>query len=85
MATFLPTQPRLVALLDALVCAVLTCRGTVANVLSQLVLPFNMVGSLLFLKTRYRKVHYIGSILAVYGVVRTNARPRAGVASCTCR
>lgn len=47
-----------------------TRRGTVANVLSQLVLPFNMVGSLLFLKTRYRKVHYIGSILAVYGVVR---------------
>ena len=51
---------------------VLPCvgSGTVANVLSQLVLPFNMVGSLLFLGTRYRKVHYIGSILAIYGVVR---------------
>jgi len=46
------------------------CSGTVANVLSQIILPFNMVGSLLFLHTRYRKVHYIGSILAVYGVVR---------------
>lgn len=32
-------------------------------------LPFNMLGSLIFLNIRYRHVHYIGSTLAIYGVL----------------
>jgi len=39
-----------------------------SNVLSQSVLPINMVGSMIFLRTRYRKVHYVGAILVIYGV-----------------
>lgn len=28
-----------------------------------------MLGSMIFLKTRYKKVHYIGAVLVVYGVM----------------
>eukprot|EP00753_Platysulcus_tardus_P016082 PLAT5399.4.p1 GENE.PLAT5399.4~~PLAT5399.4.p1 ORF type:complete len:469 (-),score=119.19 PLAT5399.4:17-1300(-) len=43
--------------------------GPLSNVLSQVVLPFNMLGSLCFLRTKYLKVHYIGAILVIYGVM----------------
>lgn len=43
--------------------------GTVANVLSQTVLPMNMLLSFLMLKTRYGKVHLVGATLAIYGVL----------------
>ena len=31
--------------------------GAVTNVMNQIVLPFNMVGSIIFLGTRYHKAH----------------------------
>ncbi len=42
--------------------------GTVANVTSQAVLPFNMLLSWLVLKYRFVPTHYIGAILVLYGV-----------------
>jgi drug/metabolite transporter (DMT)-like permease len=43
--------------------------GAITNVMTQVVLPFNMIGSMLFLGTRFKRVHYVGSILVVYGVL----------------
>ena len=37
--------------------------------MSQVVLPFNMFGSMIFLGTRYKKCHWIGSTLVIYGVM----------------
>lgn len=42
--------------------------GTVANVMSQAVLPVNMALSGFVLKYRFKATHYIGAALAVYGV-----------------
>jgi hypothetical protein len=42
-------------------------RGNLANVLNQLNLPFNMVLSYLFLQTRFKRGHILGSILVLYG------------------
>lgn len=42
--------------------------GTVANVTSQAVLPFNMLLSWLVLKYRFVPTHYIGAVLVLYGV-----------------
>ncbi|TDH65663.1 hypothetical protein CCR75_000711 [Bremia lactucae] len=41
--------------------------GNMANVLNQLNLPFNMVLSYLFLQTRFKRGHILGSILVLYG------------------
>ena len=41
--------------------------GNLMLVLSQLVLPMNMLMSISFLKTKYVKVHYIGAMLVIYG------------------
>lgn len=43
--------------------------GDLSNVLSQGVLPINMLGSAMFLRTRYKKVHYWGALLVVYGIL----------------
>ena len=43
--------------------------GAITNIMTQVVLPFNMLGSLLFLGTRYKQVHYVGAILVIYGVL----------------
>jgi uncharacterized membrane protein len=43
--------------------------GDLSNVMSQVVLPFNMIGSMIFLGTRYKKCHWIGSTLVIYGVM----------------
>lgn len=42
--------------------------GTVANVTSQAVLPFNMLLSWVVLKYRFVPTHYIGAMLVLYGV-----------------
>lgn len=41
--------------------------GNLANVLSQLNLPFNMVLAYIFLQTRFKRGHILGSILVLYG------------------
>ncbi|KAI9989692.1 hypothetical protein PInf_019977 [Phytophthora infestans] len=41
--------------------------GNMANVLNQLNLPFNMVLSYMFLQTRFKRGHILGSILVLYG------------------
>ncbi|RLN66169.1 hypothetical protein BBJ28_00018820 [Nothophytophthora sp. Chile5] len=41
--------------------------GNLANVLNQLNLPFNMALSYLFLHTRFKRGHILGSILVLYG------------------
>lgn len=41
--------------------------GNLANVLNQLNLPFNMVLSYMFLSTRFKRGHILGSILVLYG------------------
>ncbi|KAG4064016.1 hypothetical protein PC123_g1083 [Phytophthora cactorum] len=41
--------------------------GNMANVLSQLNLPFNMLLSYMFLQTRFKRGHILGSILVLYG------------------
>ncbi|TMW56559.1 hypothetical protein Poli38472_006569 [Pythium oligandrum] len=41
--------------------------GNLANVLNQLNLPFNMVLSYIFLSTRFKRGHLLGSILVLYG------------------
>ncbi len=43
--------------------------GAITNVMTQVVLPFNMIGSIIFLKTRYKKEHYVGALLVVYGIL----------------
>lgn len=43
--------------------------GDLANVLSQTILPINMIGSYIFLKTRFKKVHYWGALLVIYGIM----------------
>lgn len=42
--------------------------GDLSNVLSQSVLPINMLFALLFLKTRFKKNHYLGAFLVIYGI-----------------
>lgn len=42
-------------------------RGNMANVLNQLNLPFNMLLSYMFLQTRFKRGHILGSILVLYG------------------
>ena len=37
--------------------------------MTQVVLPFNMAGSIVFLGTKYKQPHYVGSILVIYGVL----------------
>ncbi|ETW03091.1 hypothetical protein H310_05517 [Aphanomyces invadans] len=41
--------------------------GNFSNVLDQLNLPFNMLLSLLFLNTRYKRCHILGAVLVLYG------------------
>ncbi|RQM14597.1 hypothetical protein DD237_004417 [Peronospora effusa] len=41
--------------------------GNMANVLNQLNLPFNMLLSYIFLQTRFKRGHILGSILVLYG------------------
>jgi hypothetical protein len=41
--------------------------GNLANVLNQLNLPFNMALSYMFLSTRFKRGHILGSILVLYG------------------
>ncbi|CAK4117697.1 unnamed protein product [Aphanomyces euteiches] len=41
--------------------------GNFANVLDQLNLPFNMVLSVMFLNTKYKRCHILGAILVLYG------------------
>ncbi|KAG7400015.1 hypothetical protein PHYBOEH_007083 [Phytophthora boehmeriae] len=41
--------------------------GNLANVLNQLNLPFNMLLSYMFLQTRFKRGHILGSILVLYG------------------
>ncbi|KAF0695388.1 Aste57867_13822 [Aphanomyces stellatus] len=41
--------------------------GNLANVLGQLLLPFNMALSFFFLKTKYKRTHILGAILVIYG------------------
>ena len=43
--------------------------GDLSNVLSQAVLPINMLGSMMFLKTKFQKPHYLGAALVVYGII----------------
>lgn len=43
--------------------------GSMTNILSQTVLPSNMLLSALILKTKYRKNHYLGAVLVIYGVM----------------
>ncbi|OQR98790.1 Drug/Metabolite Transporter (DMT) Superfamily [Achlya hypogyna] len=60
------------ALLDTVCCLMAAfptphIGGNLANVLGQVNLPFNMVMSFVFLKTKYRRIHVLGAILVVYG------------------
>ncbi|KAF0695387.1 Aste57867_13821 [Aphanomyces stellatus] len=41
--------------------------GNFANILDQLNLPFNMVLSIFFLNTKYKRCHILGAILVLYG------------------
>ncbi|RHY46087.1 hypothetical protein DYB30_003150 [Aphanomyces astaci] len=41
--------------------------GNLSNVLDQLNLPFNMVLSLIFLNTKYKRCHLLGATLVLYG------------------
>ncbi|OQS06890.1 Drug/Metabolite Transporter (DMT) Superfamily [Thraustotheca clavata] len=41
--------------------------GNFANVLDQLNLPFNMILSVFFLNTNYKRCHILGAILVLYG------------------
>lgn len=64
----------IMGLLDTLYCLFSTfpqpkLGGDLVNVTSQVVLPFNMIGSIILLGTRYKKCHWIGSILVIYGVM----------------
>jgi len=43
--------------------------GSMANILSQTVLPFNMFLSFAVLGTRFKQVHYLGAVLVIYGVL----------------
>jgi drug/metabolite transporter (DMT)-like permease len=43
--------------------------GTLVNVLSNAVLPLTMIGSVVFLKTRYKKSHFLGCGLVIYGIM----------------
>eukprot|EP00941_MAST-03F_sp_MAST-3F-sp1_P000511 g511.t1 len=43
--------------------------GSLANVLSQTVLPINMLLAFIFLSTRYKNCHYLGACLVIYGVL----------------
>jgi hypothetical protein len=40
-----------------------------ANVLSQITLPFNMVLSMIFLETHYHKAHIMGAVMVLYGAM----------------
>lgn len=51
--------------------------GLVTNVVSQSLLPVNMALSMVVLKTVYKRSHYVGAVLAVYGVVRAVRRAAA--------
>ena len=44
-------------------------RGDLSNVLSQTILPINMVGSFFFLGARFKAVHYLGAFLVIYGIL----------------
>jgi hypothetical protein len=43
--------------------------GPVSNVLSQSVVPLNLALSISVLRTRFTRLHYIGALMAVYGVL----------------
>eukprot|EP00753_Platysulcus_tardus_P006151 PLAT14002.1.p1 GENE.PLAT14002.1~~PLAT14002.1.p1 ORF type:complete len:498 (-),score=172.61 PLAT14002.1:160-1521(-) len=43
--------------------------GDLSNVLNQTILPFNMLGSWLFLKAKFKGAHYLGAVMVVYGVL----------------
>ncbi|CAK4667313.1 hypothetical protein AeMF1_017787 [Aphanomyces euteiches] len=45
--------------------------GNMSNALNQLNLPFNMVLSAILLGTRYKRSHYMGAILVLYGAMVT--------------
>ncbi|EQC39246.1 hypothetical protein SDRG_03451 [Saprolegnia diclina VS20] len=72
MKAFPTSRFAYMALLD-MVCGFLAAfptphiGGNLANVLGQVNLPFNMIMSYLFLKTKYRRIHVLGAILVVYG------------------
>ena len=43
--------------------------GDICNAMNQVVLPFNMIGSIIFMGTRYHAAHWIGAFLAIVGVI----------------
>lgn len=43
--------------------------GNLANVLNQATLPFNIILSMIFLGTNYRRCHILGAILVFYGAL----------------
>ena len=43
--------------------------GSLTNVLSQAVLPINMVFAYIFLRTRFGNNHYLGAFLVIYGIM----------------
>ncbi|KAF0695381.1 Aste57867_13815 [Aphanomyces stellatus] len=45
--------------------------GNMSNALNQLNLPFNMILSAILLSTRYKRSHYMGAILVLYGAMVT--------------
>lgn len=45
--------------------------GNLANVLNQATLPFNIILSMIFLGTNYRRCHILGAILVFYGTFCT--------------
>ncbi|KAF0703118.1 hypothetical protein AaE_015541 [Aphanomyces astaci] len=45
--------------------------GNMSNALGQLNLPFNMLLSAILLSTRYKRSHYMGAVLVLYGALVT--------------
>ncbi|ETW03085.1 hypothetical protein H310_05512 [Aphanomyces invadans] len=45
--------------------------GNMSNALNQLNLPFNMILSAILLSTRYKRSHYMGAVLVLYGALVT--------------
>lgn len=43
--------------------------GPIVNTLSNAVLPFTMLASVVFLKTKYKFTHYVGALIVIYGIM----------------
>ena len=74
MASFPKYKFALMGLLDTLFNLLSTfpvakLGGSLTNVLSQSVLPINMVFAYLFLRTRFGNNHYLGAFLVIYGIM----------------